>query len=101
MNWKPFFINICVLRKETNLVHKHLQLTLLFYLSSGLGYIVGSLAGAAAGNWRWGLRITPILGAAALVLIYFFMQDPPRGHAEDSQMKPTSYGQDVRALIRK
>ncbi|CAH0691813.1 unnamed protein product [Spodoptera exigua] len=69
-------------------------------VGSGLGYIVGSLAGAAAGNWRWGLRITPILGAVALVLIYFFMQDPPRGHAEDSQMKPTSYRQDIRALIR-
>lgn len=69
--------------------------------SSGLGYIVGSLAGEAAGNWRWGLRVTPFLGAIAVALISCFMHDPVRGHAEDSQIKPTSYMDDLRSLIKK
>ncbi|KAM3965083.1 lysolipid transporter protein spinster isoform 2-T2 [Aphomia sociella] len=76
----------------------------LFYFAipvgSGMGYIVGSLAGAAAGNWRWGLRVTPFLGAVAVALILWVMQDPERGQAEESQMKPTSYKDDIGALIR-
>ncbi|XP_068633148.1 protein spinster isoform X1 [Battus philenor] len=69
-------------------------------VGSGLGYIVGSVAGAAAGNWRWGLRVTPFLGAVAVILITWVMQDPERGHAEESTMKPTSYRDDLRALIK-
>ncbi|XP_030040828.1 protein spinster isoform X3 [Manduca sexta] len=69
-------------------------------VGSGLGYIVGSVAGAAAGNWRWGLRVTPFLGAVAVALISWVMQDPERGQAEESHMKPTSYRDDLRALVR-
>ncbi|CAB3221897.1 unnamed protein product [Arctia plantaginis] len=69
-------------------------------VGSGLGYIVGSVAGAAAGDWRYGLRITPILGVIAVVLIIWVLQDPPRGMAEHSHMQPTSYKQDIRSLLR-
>ncbi|XP_013145206.1 PREDICTED: protein spinster isoform X3 [Papilio polytes] len=69
-------------------------------VGSGFGYIVGSVAGAIAGDWRWGLRVTPVLGAAAVVLVACVMQDPERGQAEESTMKPTSYGDDLRALVR-
>ncbi|CAH0585767.1 unnamed protein product [Chrysodeixis includens] len=69
-------------------------------VGSGLGYIVGSVAGAAAGNWRWGLRVTPFMGAIAVCLILWVMMDPERGQAEESHMKPTTYNQDIRALIR-
>uniref|UniRef100_A0A2A4K019 Major facilitator superfamily (MFS) profile domain-containing protein n=1 Tax=Heliothis virescens TaxID=7102 RepID=A0A2A4K019_HELVI len=69
-------------------------------VGSGLGYIVGSLAAAAAHDWRWGLRITPILGIMAVILILAVLQDPARGQAEDSQMKPTTYSQDIKALIK-
>ncbi|XP_026735036.1 protein spinster isoform X4 [Trichoplusia ni] len=69
-------------------------------VGSGLGYIVGSVAGAAAGNWRWGLRVTPIMGAIAVGLILWVMEDPERGQAEESHMKPTTYSQDIHALIR-
>ncbi|CAG4982942.1 unnamed protein product [Parnassius apollo] len=69
-------------------------------VGSGFGYIVGSVAGAAAGNWRWGLRVTPFLGAVAVVLIAWVMQDPERGQAEESTMKPTSYAEDLRALVK-
>ncbi|XP_073956918.1 lysolipid transporter protein spinster isoform X3 [Choristoneura fumiferana] len=69
-------------------------------VGSGLGYIVGSVAGAAAGNWRWGLRVTPFLGAVAVALIAWVMQDPERGQAEDSHIKATSYKDDIRSLIK-
>ncbi|XP_045536759.1 protein spinster isoform X2 [Papilio machaon] len=69
-------------------------------VGSGFGYIVGSVAGAIAGDWRWGLRVTPVLGAVAVILVAFVMQDPERGQAEESTMKPTSYGDDLRALVK-
>ncbi|CAH0715602.1 unnamed protein product, partial [Brenthis ino] len=69
-------------------------------VGSGFGYIVGSAAGAVTGNWRWGLRVTPFLGVAAVILITWVMQDPERGQAEDSLMKPTSYKDDLKSLIR-
>ena len=43
----------------------------LFYFAipvgSGLGYIVGSETAEAFGSWQWGLRATPIAGAAAVI----------------------------------
>ncbi|CAG4956055.1 unnamed protein product [Colias eurytheme] len=69
-------------------------------VGSGFGYIVGSVAGAAAGDWRWGLRVTPFLGAIAVFLIAFVMQNPERGQAEDSRMKPTTYSDDVKSLVK-
>ena len=45
----------------------------LFYFAipvgSGLGYIVGSETAKAMGSWHWGLRVTPGLGVAAVLLI--------------------------------
>ncbi|XP_028171251.1 protein spinster isoform X3 [Ostrinia nubilalis] len=69
-------------------------------VGSGMGYIVGSEAGAAADNWRVGLRVTPFLGAVAVALIIWVMRDPERGAAEDSHMKPSSYSDDLRSLVR-
>ncbi|CAK1556318.1 unnamed protein product [Leptosia nina] len=69
-------------------------------VGSGFGYIVGSVAGAAAGDWRCGLRVTPFLGAAAVALIVFIMENPERGLAEDCHMKPTSYQDDLKSLIK-
>ncbi|XP_039752935.1 protein spinster isoform X3 [Pararge aegeria] len=69
-------------------------------VGSGFGYIVGSVVGGAAGNWRWGLRVTPILGAVAVALILWVMENPERGQAEESRMKPTSYTEDLRSLVK-
>ncbi|XP_072949168.1 protein spinster isoform X3 [Epargyreus clarus] len=69
-------------------------------VGSGFGYILGSAAFSVTGDWRWGLRVTPILGAVAVVLISCVMRDPERGQAEESHMKPTSYRDDLRALIK-
>lgn len=30
-------------------------------------------------DWRWGVRVTPMLNLLALILLMFFMLDPPRG----------------------
>lgn len=68
---------------------------------SGMGYIVGALASSAANDWRWALRVTPILGTIAVGMILWAMEDPQRGAAEESQMKPTSYRQDLDSLVRK
>ena len=61
----------------------------LFYFAipvgSGLGYIVGSETAEAFGSWQWGLRATPIAGAAAVIAILVLMMDPPRGESEGHQ----------------
>lgn len=64
----------------------------LFYFAipvgTGLGYIVGAEVADHAADWRWGLRVTPFLGVVALVLILFFLVDPPRGESEGAHLAP-------------
>ena len=74
---------------------------LFLSLCSGLGYVVGSETAQLAGDWRWGIRVTPILGVAAVLLIMFFMEDPPRGESEGhGDLKPTTYATDLKSLAR-
>ena len=58
----------------------------LFYFAipvgSGLGYITGSQVASLANDWRWGLRVTPMLNLVAVVLLLAFLLDPPRGQEE-------------------
>jgi len=76
----------------------------IFYFAipvgTGLGYIVGSEVAGAFGDWRWGLRVTPIMGAIAVLGIVFGMKDPPRGQADGSHLKPSSPVSDVKALAK-
>ncbi|XP_021952664.1 protein spinster isoform X2 [Folsomia candida] len=72
----------------------------LFYFAipvgSGLGYIVGSETEKFTKDWRWSLRVTPIMGSVATILILIAMIDPPRGQSEGSTaLKATSYKEDV------
>jgi MFS family permease len=71
-------------------------------LGSGLGYVVGSeMTSLAGGDWRWGLRVTPILGLIAVFLILFLMVDPPRGESEGhGELKATTYAQDIKCLAK-
>ncbi|XP_037714897.1 protein spinster isoform X1 [Drosophila subpulchrella] len=76
----------------------------LFYFAipvgSGLGYIVGSKTAHLANNWRWALRVTPILGIVAVLLIVL-IKDPERGHSEGSHnLEATTYRQDIKALVK-
>lgn len=76
----------------------------LFYFAipvgSGLGYIVGSETAHLAGSWRWGLRVTPIMGVIAVLLIVFVMHDPARGKNEGCHLRPTSWSSDLRELCK-
>lgn len=76
-----------------------IHLSILFF--SGLGYIVGAQTAVLAGDWRWGLRVTPFLGIVAVILIIGAMTDPPRGHSEGhGGLKPTTYTEDLKSLSR-
>ncbi|XP_065366602.1 protein spinster isoform X2 [Calliphora vicina] len=69
-------------------------------VGSGFGYIVGSETAHLAGNWRWALRVTPILGIAAVIFIWL-IKDPERGESEGSHnLATTTYGQDVKYLMK-
>ena len=73
-----------------------------FFSSSGLGYIFGSETAKAAGSWQWALRVTPIMGAIAVLLIFIAVKDPKRGESEGrSHLVATSWGQDLRLLVKK
>jgi len=74
----------------------------LFYFAipvgTGLGYMVGSEVAGATDDWRWGLRVTPIMGGVAVVAILFLLLDPARGAADGSHLKPTSPVSDLKSL---
>ncbi|XP_064460456.1 protein spinster homolog 1-like isoform X2 [Ornithodoros turicata] len=70
-------------------------------VGSGLGYIVGANVAAAMGSWYWGLRVTPLLGAVAVILLLFVLKDPPRGASEGGvALGPTSMKADLKSLAR-
>lgn len=49
-------------------------------------------------DWRWALRVTPILGLIAVILIYF-TQEPERGQHEGSHGASTSYTEDLKRKL--
>merc|ERR1719192_2474260 len=70
-------------------------------VGSGLGYIVGAETAKVAGDWHWGLRVTPIVGVAAVILILLVMIDPPRGESEGHQdLQAQSYKEDIICLAK-
>ncbi|XP_029985774.1 sphingosine-1-phosphate transporter SPNS2 isoform X2 [Sphaeramia orbicularis] len=79
----------------------------VFYLAiplgSGLGYILGSSAKVAAGDWHWALRVSPVLGLTAGSLILLFVPEPKRGSADQmgGRIKTrTSWFCDMKALAK-
>uniref|UniRef100_A0A674MDD2 SPNS lysolipid transporter 2, sphingosine-1-phosphate n=1 Tax=Takifugu rubripes TaxID=31033 RepID=A0A674MDD2_TAKRU len=79
----------------------------IFYLAiplgSGLGYILGSSAKVAAGDWHWALRVSPVLGITAGTLILVFVPEPKRGSADQvgGRIKSrTSWFCDMKALAK-
>uniref|UniRef100_A0A2S2QQ45 Protein spinster n=1 Tax=Sipha flava TaxID=143950 RepID=A0A2S2QQ45_9HEMI len=77
----------------------------LFYFAipvgSGLGYIIGSETARVFGSWHWGLRVTPLLGMLAVLMILFVMEEPERGQSEGfSHLTTTSWSEDIQLLIR-
>ncbi|XP_034406634.1 protein spinster homolog 3 isoform X1 [Cyclopterus lumpus] len=79
----------------------------LFYIcipvGSGLGYITGAGVAHLTGDWRWALRVTPILGLVGLVLLVLLCPNPTRGAAETPREEVTgesSYPEDVKYLLK-
>ena len=74
----------------------------LFYFAipfgTGLGYMIGAEIAEQTDEWRWGLRVTPFMGLIAVLGIIFFMEDPPRGSADGSDLRPSSPREDLNAL---
>ncbi|KAM5152524.1 protein spinster homolog 1 [Mantella aurantiaca] len=70
----------------------------------GLGYIAGSqVTSVAGGDWHWALRVTPGLGLIALLLLIFFVKEPPRGAVErksERSLAQTSWISDVKELLK-
>lgn len=77
-----------------------LAIILLWF--SGLGYIVSSQVASAvntADSWRWGMRVTPMLGFVIVLLISLFLKDPQRGQSEGAKVvQTTSWIADLKAL---
>lgn len=72
-------------------------------VGSGLGYISGASIASLTGDWRWALRLTPMLGVIGLLLLAFFCPNPPRGAVENqgqSNTESTSYKEDVKYLLK-
>ncbi|KAM6970615.1 protein spinster homolog 3 [Aplochiton taeniatus] len=72
-------------------------------VGSGLGYIVGSSVASATGDWRWALRLNPVLGVLGLLLLLFLCPNPPRGASEtqgEGIVARSSYREDVTYLLK-
>ncbi|XP_061596138.1 protein spinster homolog 3 [Cololabis saira] len=79
----------------------------VFYIfipvGSGLGYILGAGSAALTGDWRWALRITPIMGLVGLILMILLCPNPPRGAAESHGGEVTeqsTYLEDIKYLLK-
>ncbi|XP_050466049.1 protein spinster isoform X1 [Cataglyphis hispanica] len=77
----------------------------LFYFAipvgSGLGYIIGGETARITGNWQWGLRITPILGIVAIILLLTAVRDPIRGEREGGvHLTTTTWSHDIKELLK-
>ncbi|CAF1442017.1 unnamed protein product [Adineta steineri] len=71
-------------------------------LGGGLGYIVGSYVSKAFNNdWRWALRVTPVLGVVCVILLIALVKEPERGSADGARMqKRSSWFYDVKQVLK-
>ncbi|KAK6026500.1 spinster 1 domain protein, partial [Ostertagia ostertagi] len=84
------------------------RMLMFFYFAipcgSGLGFMVGSSVAALTGDWKWGVRITAVLGVICLLAIIVFIREPERGGAERekgeivAEVVASSYLDDLRSL---
>ncbi|XP_062887570.1 protein spinster homolog 1-like isoform X1 [Mobula hypostoma] len=71
-------------------------------IGSGLGYILGFRMMQLTCDWHWGLRVTPCIGALAILLLAFLMPNPHRGASEnltETLNSRTSWDQDLKYLM--
>ncbi|WKY09565.1 hypothetical protein Q1695_002154 [Nippostrongylus brasiliensis] len=86
------------------------RMLMCFYFAipcgSGLGFITGSSVAALTGDWKWGIRLTAVLGMICLTAIIICVEEPERGAAEREQGEITAnvtssgYLEDLLALLK-
>uniref|UniRef100_A0A915DVL7 Uncharacterized protein n=1 Tax=Ditylenchus dipsaci TaxID=166011 RepID=A0A915DVL7_9BILA len=60
-------------------------------VGSGLGYVIGSAVATAFDDWKWGIRVTPILGLISIIAVIILIEEPERGQAEkEAKVKSSS-----------
>ncbi|KAG7505859.1 spinster-like 1 [Solea senegalensis] len=72
-------------------------------VGSGLGYIAGSQVSNVTKDWHWALRVTPVLGLVAVLLLLLVVKEPKRGAIEarsEDHLHRTNWLTDLRALIK-
>ena len=64
----------------------------LFYVAIPFGTGLGFGVGGFPADWRWGLRITPLLSYCFTVLVVLFLSDPARGESDGAVTENKSSG---------
>ena len=64
----------------------------LFYVAIPFGTGLGFGVGGSPSDWRWGLRITPILSYCFLPFVILFLSDPTRGESDGAEAENKSFG---------
>ena len=64
----------------------------LFYIAIPFGTGLGFGVGGFPEDWRWGLRITPILSFCYIIFVILFLSDPPRGESDGQITENKSFG---------
>ncbi|XGW07218.1 hypothetical protein V3C99_017051 [Haemonchus contortus] len=84
------------------------RMLMFFYFAipcgSGFGFMIGSSVAALTGDWKWGVRVTAVLGVICLIAIIAFIREPERGGAERekgeiaTEVEASSYVEDLKSL---
>ncbi|CAL2037781.1 unnamed protein product [Caenorhabditis brenneri] len=65
------------------------RVLMMFYFAipvgSGLGFMVGSWISLATDSWQWGVRFSPIIGIACLLLMFTLLEEPVRGACDGAR----------------
>merc|ERR1712038_252662 len=64
----------------------------LFYVAIPFGTGLGFGVGGFPEDWRWGLRITPIISYCYIIFVILFLSDPPRGESDGQVTENRSFG---------
>ena len=88
---------------------KRSKILAIFYLAipigSGLSFVLSSKVSELFGDWRWALRMTPLLSLICVILLTFLVKEPQRSSAfvsgKISSQKNSSLFKDILFLIKK
>lgn len=65
---------------------------------------MGAKTAEFANNWQWALRVTPVLGTIAVLLLLTVLEDPERGESEGGghgQISHSTFVEDVKDIVKK